>query len=286
VPPVLPTPMPPRRRKLGLVLGLVALPLLAAAGAGAYWLSNRADDTSATSSPATTTAAPTGDSLGSEVADAEQTSTTVPAATNPSEAPASAATTLSTATADDIVTDESMITADNPIGAVQYALLSGGKVYLRGKAQTVEASNRLAEVSAGVVGPDNVVNEHVIDPSVPLDIPGPLYVEDVILFGFNSVKVESAFLPILDLGLLLMTQNPKVTITVITRTDAVGDEATNLDVARRRGEAVVDYMESKGIERSRFVVDPRGEADASDGADPKAAALDRRAEFIISGMYD
>ena len=88
------------------------------------------------------------------------------------------------------------------------------------------------------------------------------------------------------LGTLLLVQNPNVTITVVTRTDAVGSEASNLEVSRLRAQAVINYWLGKGIDSSRLIADPRGEEGASEDDDEQTAALNRRAEFIISGLLD
>jgi outer membrane protein OmpA-like peptidoglycan-associated protein len=298
VPPGGQTPEPGRRRGRGrgLILALLAVALVGAGAVGAWWLLNRDDGTDVATGSPTTTAAATGDSAGGGQVEAEATSTSRAASTT--EAPASAATsstsstpadsdeTPSSVTSEDIVTDESLITEENPTGAVRYAVFSQGKLYLRGKIPAAEVGERIAQVGGAVVGPENVFVEYEIDPSVPADIPGPLYVEDVVLFGFNSIRVEPAFLPILDLGTLLMAQFPNVRVTVVTRTDSVGSEEANLEVARQRGDAVVNYWVGQGIDRDRVTVDAKGEADASGSDDEQAAALDRRAEFIISGLFD
>ena len=54
--------------------------------------------------------------------------------------------------------------------------------------------------------------------------------------------------------------------------------------SQQRGQAVANYWIKKGIDQSRITIDARGEADAKDSDDAKAAALNRRAEFIITGL--
>jgi outer membrane protein OmpA-like peptidoglycan-associated protein len=105
-----------------------------------------------------------------------------------------------------------------------------------------------------------------------------------VLFDFNSVEIEPEFLPALDLGTLLLLQNPTVTITVVTRTDATGSEAVNMEVSEQRAQAVIDYWVREGVDRSRLAADARGEADASEDDDEEAAARLRRAEFVIEGL--
>lgn len=183
-------------------------------------------------------------------------------------------------------TDRSTLTGEDESGRT--AVFRGGKVYLSGKVPSEEIADLIVEKAAAVVGPDNVVSEYEIDPSVTID-PGdstPLYVEDVVLFRFNSVEIDPPFIPLLDLGTLLLRQNPQASLTVVTRTDAVGSEEVNLDVARRRADAVINYWISQGVDPDQIEADPRGEEGTSEDDDAETAALQRRAEFIITGLLD
>ncbi|MDH5290251.1 MAG: OmpA family protein [Acidimicrobiia bacterium] len=284
-------PEPERHRGRGPLFALLGV-LLVGAGAFAGYRFIVRDDHSAltTADPGTTTTAEaTEPSIGADQVAAEASTSTATSApiTGPTGPGTSATEGSSPSTAAAPVqatTDSSMVTADNPAGAVRYAVFKGGQLYLRGLVPAAAVATEIVTKAGMVVGPQNVHNEYQIDPTVPLEVAAPIYVEDVVLFGFNSVKVEEPFLPILDLGTVLLTQNPNVKITVVTRTDAVGSEATNLEVSQQRGQAVANYWIKKGIDPSRIAIDARGEADARDSDDAKTAALNRRAEFIITGL--
>ena len=177
---------------------------------------------------------------------------------------------------------------DGELDSGRTAVFRGGKLYLGGKVPSQEIADLIVQKAMSVVGPDNVVSEYEIDPSVTID-PGestPLYVEDVVLFRFNSVEIDPPFYPLLDLGTLLLSQNPQASLTVITRTDAVGSEEVNLEVAQRRADAVVSYWIAQGVDPEQLNADPRGEEGASEDDDEQTAALQRRAEFIITGLLD
>ncbi|MDH4279378.1 MAG: OmpA family protein [Acidimicrobiia bacterium] len=179
-------------------------------------------------------------------------------------------------------------TTDGELDSGRTAVFRGGKLYLGGKVPSQEIADLIAQKAMSVVGPDNVVAEYEIDPSVTID-PGestPLYVEDVVLFRFNSVEIDPPFYPLLDLGTLLLSQNPQASLTVVTRTDAVGSEEVNLEVAQRRADAVISYWIAQGVDREQLNADPRGEEGASEDDDEQTAALQRRAEFIITGLLD
>ncbi len=190
--------------------------------------------------------------------------------------------------ATDETTDETEATDTAGADSGRMAVFRGGKVYLSGAVPSEEVGQFIQEKAAAVLGPDNVVNEYTIDPETVID-PGestPLIVEDVVLFEFNSVEVAEPFFPILDLGTLLLRQNPQASVTVVTRADAVGSEEVNLEVARRRAQAVINYWLGQGVNADQILADPRGEEGASEDDDAETAARQRRAEFIITGLLD
>lgn len=183
-------------------------------------------------------------------------------------------------------TSESPADGATPGQSERTAVLKAGTLYLRGKVPSQEIVDAIVAKAAAVIGSENVVVEYEIDPTIDFD-PGestPLYVEDVVLFPFDSAQIDPQFYPLLDLGVLLLSQNPQATVTVVTRTDARGSEEINLEVAAERAEAVIEYWVGKGVDPDQVIADPRGEEQATEGADEEQAALERRAEFIITGL--
>jgi outer membrane protein OmpA-like peptidoglycan-associated protein len=168
--------------------------------------------------------------------------------------------------------------------STRYALVQGGQVYLYGFVPQQEILDQLEQAVGAVVGPDNLIVETFVDPDAPFPPDSPVYVDDRVLFEFNSVDVQDQFIPILELGVTLMSQNPAVTMRVIARTDAAGSEDVNLRVAEQRAQAVVDYVANRGIDPDRMIIDARGEADASDADDDLTAAQNRSVEFRVIGL--
>jgi OmpA-OmpF porin, OOP family len=62
-------------------------------------------------------------------------------------------------------------------------------------------------------------------------------------------------------------------------TDAVGNRAYNLDLSQRRAQAVVDYLNAKGADRSRFTTQGYGFDKPLDARNPRAA-VNRRVEVV------
>lgn len=305
-------PEPRKRRPLRVVLiallGLLALAGMAALG---YFAANlatddgtgAASDESATDGAADTDAdedAGATSSDGSAADDSAGGSTATDAASDGDAAAGeSGERSTDTATAaaasegdDGAATDEDGAAAvdrgepvDNSDGSIRYAVLQGGQLFLRGRVHSAEYGQRIEEVALGVMGPGNVINEYEVDPTTPDTIGGPVYVEDVVLFDFNSVEIAPPFLPILDLGTALMVQNPSVEITVVSRTDSVGSEAVNMEVSEQRAQAVLNYWIRQGVDPSRVTLDPKGEAEAAGDGESEEAALDRRVEFVINNLF-
>ncbi len=303
-------PEPPRRsRGRGLLFGLLGLLALIGMGALGYFIAqSQADDETAATDPGAPTATEDESdesdesSLDSEVTDDDVTAGEDDGAeggealdvdTNGDAMADGDGDGDDSDGADDDADADDTAQSDDTAGPAgddsgRTAVFRGGKLYLGGKVPSQEIADVIVGKAQSVVGPDNVIAEYEIDPTVEID-PGestPLYVEDVVLFRFNSVEIDPPFVPLLDLGTLLLSQNPQATLTVVTRTDAVGSEEVNLDVARKRANAVIEYWVDKGISPDQLKADPRGEELASDNDDEEAAALQRRAEFIITGLLD
>ena len=278
-------------------IALLLLSVLAVIGLAALSFSGVFDDespdaevagateqtTATTTTP--TTAAPTTAAPTTAAPTTAAPATTAEPATTTTAAPATTTTptTLPPATSEaDAAAAVAALTGE---GVTRTAVLSGGKVYLRGEVPTQDIADTIAGRVAQVVGPENVVVEYVINPDAPVPDSAPLYVEDKVLFNVNSSDINPGFIPLLELGTLLMTQRDTVTITVIAHTDSVGDADYNQALSDRRARAVKQFWIDDGIDPSRIIAVGLGETQPEDsnlGANGRAA--NRRAEFIVEGI--
>jgi outer membrane protein OmpA-like peptidoglycan-associated protein len=190
----------------------------------------------------------------------------------------------------DAVAEQEAPTPEAPPEAVdpaRIAVFRGGKVHLEGRIASRAEADEIVAKAAAVVGPDNVVDEYVIDPSVPYIDSAPLYVEDRVLFAFGSDRIEADFVPLLELGMILLQQNPQVTITVVGHTDSSGSAEFNQVLSERRVANVIRYFTDRGISPTRFTPDARGQSDPLvPTGDGQREAGNRRVEFIITGLLD
>ncbi len=253
--------------------GVGALAIIAALGVAGYRVLSPGSDSAGNSSLSTGSAAAGGDRSPAAA------STTIPAPTPTTAAPVASATTA--ALTPPYAPGE--VTADNPDGTIRYIVVQGGKLYLRGYAPAREAADLVVAISSSFIGgPANVVDEQLIDPSVPIDSPAAVYVRDVVLFDLNSTSLRPEYLSLIDSAMVFLQSNPNLTITVIGRTDATGSARVNEQVGMARARAIVDRLVAQGANPAQLIAESRGEADATPATGP--VAEDRYAQIVINGV--
>jgi OmpA-OmpF porin, OOP family len=81
-----------------------------------------------------------------------------------------------------------------------------------------------------------------------------------IYYGFNSDLLDSKSKAVVDEKLLqLMLKKPEIRVEINSHTDSRASDDFNLSLSERRAKAVVDYLVSKGIKRSRMEYHGYGE---------------------------
>ncbi len=103
-----------------------------------------------------------------------------------------------------------------------------------------------------------------------------------ILFDVNSDIIKPESYGTLKEIANVLKENSSVRVQIIGYTDSDGDEASNLDLSRRRAASVKNSLNSEfGIDESRLETDGKGESQpVSDNNSPEGKANNRRVEFI------
>lgn len=103
-----------------------------------------------------------------------------------------------------------------------------------------------------------------------------------LLFETDSAVLDPASEPALVQLTRLMVDNPSMSVWIVGHTDSTGSFEHNLDLSRRRAEALVDALVARGVARARlggYGVGPLAPA-ASNGTEA-GRALNRRVELVL-----
>ncbi len=166
-------------------------------------------------------------------------------------------------------------------------MYTAGKLYLRGVVPSDTIASQIIARGAAIVGPENVIDQYTRIAGAPVPSSAPLYVGDLVLFDSDSAVLRPEYRQLLDLGVVLMNQNPKVTIVIRGHTDSRGSAEHNLELSQKRVAAAIAYFASKGVSVQRLSGEALGEAEPInlDGSGD-ALQVNRRVEFIIQGLLD
>lgn len=188
-----------------------------------------------------------------------------------------------------VLTDESgkqdTVVADAN-GMVDYYLDTNKKY----KAEMYQAGRLIGttevDTHGGVPGKPLVQNISVAPllPGTVVDLPN-------IYYNFNDATLRPDARKDLDLVVSLMRQQPSITVELASHTDCRGNDIYNQQLSQRRANGVVEYLVSRGVDRSRMKPVGYGESEprniCQDGVTctEQDYARNRRTEVrILTGM--
>ncbi|WP_126172943.1 OmpA family protein [Altericroceibacterium xinjiangense] len=104
-----------------------------------------------------------------------------------------------------------------------------------------------------------------------------------VTFATNSTNISPSFQASLDQVAQSLQQYPNSLIDVMGHTDTTGSDAYNLDLSRRRAEAVANYLSMRGVSRARMQTIGYGEQyPIADNSTEAGRAANRRVELKIT----
>lgn len=111
------------------------------------------------------------------------------------------------------------------------------------------------------------------------------FVTSGILFDVNSDRIKPESYGILKDIAAVLNDNPSVKVLIVGHTDADGDEKSNLELSKRRADAVKNAMNAEfKVDATRIQTDGKGESQPIDKNDTDSGkANNRRVEFIKAG---
>jgi OOP family OmpA-OmpF porin len=165
-------------------------------------------------------------------------------------------------------------------------LYTDAVMYMRGAVPSEEASTDLQSRVEAILGPGNVRNEFVIDPSVPPVEQVIVRLGPSVLFLPDSATVNPTYYEGFGQWAAFLQVSPDVTVTIVGHTDSIGPLGYNVELARRRAEAARQQIVQYGIDPARVEILARGPEDPVASNDTREGrALNRRIEFAVSGLF-
>jgi outer membrane protein OmpA-like peptidoglycan-associated protein/tetratricopeptide (TPR) repeat protein len=112
---------------------------------------------------------------------------------------------------------------------------------------------------------------------------GNIYVLRNIYFDFDKATLKAASNKELNNLLELLKKNPDMQIEISGHTDSKGSDEYNKVLSRKRAQAVVNWLVSKGITKARLTYEGYGESRplATNDDEEEGRELNRRTEFKI-----
>ncbi|SHJ93987.1 WD40-like Beta Propeller Repeat [Reichenbachiella agariperforans] len=104
-----------------------------------------------------------------------------------------------------------------------------------------------------------------------------------IYYDLNKANIKPAAAKELDKLVVIMKDNPEITIELSSHTDVRADHDYNMDLSQRRAESAVNYIISQGIEKDRIVAKGYGETKliVEDAENEIEHQQNRRTEFKV-----
>lgn len=145
--------------------------------------------------------------------------------------------------------------------------LAGGAVGAYQDRQEAQLRRQMEGTGVGVVREGD---------NITLNMPGN------VTFGFDQSNIQTQFYPVLDNVANTLSQYNQTVIEVAGHTDSVGTDTYNLDLSRRRADAVANYLMSKGVMRDRIMTVGAGKNHPiADNSTEAGRAANRRVEITL-----
>lgn len=106
------------------------------------------------------------------------------------------------------------------------------------------------------------------------------FVFQPIYFDYDKTEIKPEYQAFLKKMIRVVDGHSDLRIKVTGHTDADGSDTYNLDLSKRRAEALIQFFVVNGISRERIEIDFKGEADPIDNnATPEGKQRNRRVDF-------
>ncbi len=103
-----------------------------------------------------------------------------------------------------------------------------------------------------------------------------------IYFDYDKAEIRKEYFPFLDKMIRVVDGHSDIRIKVTGHTDADGSEEYNVELSKKRAEALINYFVSHGLSKDRIEIDFKGEKNPIDSNDtPEGKQHNRRVDFAF-----
>ena len=175
----------------------------------------------------------------------------------------------------------------NQVEGVYYTNSKTGKflfVLTPGKSHNIsyEAEGMMFYSENKFIRTDNKYSEFYNDIHLPDMSVGSKVVLNNIFFDFDDTKLKPYSISELNRVVSYLEKFPKLSLEISGYADSKGSDDYNKQLSLARAQAVVQYLESKGIDKSRLSARGNGIAKSNaENPDPTGRQMDRRVELRI-----
>jgi outer membrane protein OmpA-like peptidoglycan-associated protein len=163
------------------------------------------------------------------------------------------------------------------IGGKTARIVGAGIGGVAGGAVGYKMDQQIKELKEQTAGSGVDVTETPDGQSILVNLPNG------VTFPVDSATISPTFQTTLDQIAASLTTYPDSLIDVMGHTDSTGADAYNLDLSKRRAEAVANYLALRGVSRARIATMGYGEQyPVADNATEEGRALNRRVEIRIT----
>jgi len=131
-----------------------------------------------------------------------------------------------------------------------------------------------------------------LQPPKPQEMRASLLIKKIIrnvkvYFDYDKSALRDDAVPVLKKAVYTLKNNPETDILITGNADVRGSEAYNEKLARRRGEAIKQFMLDEGIDPGRIRIVSRGKLDAvAPVTDLVGMQKDRNAQFMLAEVEE
>ena len=162
------------------------------------------------------------------------------------------------------------------IGGKTARIVGAGIGGVAGGAVGYQLDQQIRELDEATAGTGVDVSETPDGTGILVNLPD-------VTFAVDSTTISPSFRAALDEVAASLQKYPNSLVDVMGHTDSTGSDSYNLDLSRRRAEAVANHLTSRGVSRARLATIGYGEQyPRADNTTEQGRALNRRVEIRIT----